>query len=230
LSYGDHNILIDCGPDFKEQALRNHIYHLDGVIFTHAHNDHTAGVDDLKIYCLHARKPLPCLTSIETAEELKQRFYYIFDQEQKYEGLTVRFNLQLLTSERGEIVFQNLRLRHFAYEQMGMRVDGFRAGSIAYVSDIRNYPETIFEDLEGVDTLVLSALRFAPSKMHFHIDEAIDFANRVGAKETWLTHIAHELDHEKANAYLPENIRMGYDGLRLTFHADAVEDIQYEET
>src|ERR1700722_1497094 len=106
LSYGKHQILIDCGPDFKQQAMSNHIGHLDGVIFTHAHNDHTAGVDDLKIYCLHSGKPLPCLLSPPTAAELRQRFYYIFEAN-PYEGLTVRFDIQLLEKERNQIIFQN---------------------------------------------------------------------------------------------------------------------------
>jgi phosphoribosyl 1,2-cyclic phosphate phosphodiesterase len=217
---GGRNILIDCGPDFRQQALLHNINQLDAVIFTHSHNDHMAGVDDLKVYSFRNKKPLDCLLSKETYAELKKRFYYIFNENDPYAGLTPRFNLHYLEKDRGELVFQQLHIRYFSYEQMGMRVHGFRFGNLAYVSDIRIYPETIFEDLQGVETLVLSALRHAPTPMHFHVDEAVDFAVRVGAKKSWLMHVAHELDHEKTNAYLPENIQMAYDGLKLDFQAD----------
>jgi phosphoribosyl 1,2-cyclic phosphate phosphodiesterase len=213
---GKLQVLIDCGPDFRQQALVNRIEHLDGVIFTHSHNDHTAGVDDLKIYAFYNNEPLDCLLSQETYDELKARYHYIFDIG-SYAGTIPRFQIHLLREDRGELLFQQMRIRFFSYEQTGMKVYGFRFGNLAYVSDIRVFPETIFEDLEGVETLVLSALRWTPSPMHFHIDDAVQFAQRSGAKKTWLTHISHELDHEKTNAYLPENIRMAYDGLQLDF-------------
>lgn len=216
---GDRRVLIDCGPDFRQQALLYQIDHLDGLIFTHSHNDHTAGLDDLKVYTFRTKKALDCLLSRDTHEELTRRFYYMFQKEQEYQGTTPRFNMQFLETERGEIEFVQLRIRYFAYEQMGMRVYGFRFGDLAYVSDIRIFPETIFEDLQGVKTLVLSALRFSPSPMHFHVDEAVEFALKSGAQQTWIMHIAHELDHEKTNAYLPENIHMAYDGLQLDFQA-----------
>src|SRR5262245_13652865 len=93
---GGKNILIDCGPDFKDQALRFHIDTLDGVIFTHAHNDHTAGLDELRVYTLRSGKPLPCLLSNETAEDLKTRFYYLFEQKEPYKGLLSRLSMQPL--------------------------------------------------------------------------------------------------------------------------------------
>ena len=219
---GKKQFLIDCGPDFRQQALTYQIHHLDGVLFTHSHNDHTAGLDDLKVYTARSKKPLECLASRETFEELKRRFYYVFQQKPEYAGLTPRFNMHFLDNERGEAAFEGLRIGYFAYEQMGMRVNGFRFGDLAYVSDIRLYPDTIFEDLKGVKTLVLSALRFSPSAMHFNVDEAVDFAQRTGAERTWLMHIAHELEHEKTNAYLPQNIQMAYDGLKLDFQAHLI--------
>jgi phosphoribosyl 1,2-cyclic phosphate phosphodiesterase len=96
-----------------------------------------------------------------------------------------------------------------------MKVQGFRFGSFAYVTDIKTYTDQIFEDLKGVETLVLSALRFTPSPMHFSIDDAIDFVSKVSPTRAYLTHIAHELDHEKTNAYLPPNMKLAYDGLKL---------------
>lgn len=212
------NILIDCGPDFRSQALKNHIRHVDGVIFTHAHNDHTAGVDDLKVYGFLSGSPIPCLLSKETYEDLKRRFYYLFEGEEGHNpSIKMRFDMHLLEKDRGRIDFVGVDIHYFSYEQMGMKVNGFRIGRMAYVTDIRHYPDSIFTDLKGVDILIVSALKFGPSPMHFNIDEAIEFAKKVGASKTWFIHIAHDLDHEKTNAYLPENIRLAYDGLHIEF-------------
>jgi len=218
-SAGDKSLLIDCGPDFRQQALHYHIKNLNGVIFTHGHNDHTAGIDDLKIFSFRQGHPLPWLLSKDTAQDIQKRFFYLFE-EGPYEDLHKHFNMQILEGERGDVVFQDFKIHYFTYEQMQAKVTGLRFGNLAYVSDIRFFPETVFDDLEGVDTLILSALRFSPSKMHLSIDEAIDFSLRVKAKETWFMHISHDVDHERANAYLPENIRMAYDGLQLEFQAE----------
>jgi phosphoribosyl 1,2-cyclic phosphate phosphodiesterase len=98
-----------------------------------------------------------------------------------------------------------------------MPVNGFRFGSLAYLSDIRDFSPEIFNQLQGVRCLVLSALRYSHSALHFSVDEAIDFANKVGAEKVWLTHISHELEHHDANAYLPDHMRLAYDGLEIDF-------------
>lgn len=225
VTIGGQQLLIDCGPDFKNQALKYQIEQVDGVIFTHAHNDHTVGVDDLKVFCLRTGRPLPCLLSPETAQDLKTRFNYLFEEKEPYAGLMTRFAMQFLEEDTGEVVFQGVRIKYFSYEQLHMRVNGYRMGDLAYVSDIRKYPSSVFDELKGVKTLILSALRMESSRMHFNLDEAVEFAQLVGAEHTWLMHIAHELDHEKGNAYLPENIRLAYDGLELEFQADIVDDL-----
>lgn len=215
-------ILVDCGPDFKQQALKHNIDLLDGLIFTHAHNDHTAGIDELRVICLRSGKPIPCLLSADTAKDLRIRFAYIFEEREPYAGLVARLGMQEFERDRGEVVFQGIRIGYVSYSQLGMRVDGLRFGDLAYISDIKDYPESIFEDLKGVKTLVLSALRFQSTKMHFNVDEAVAFAQKVRAEKTWLMHVSHELEHEKGNAYLPENIQIAYDGLQLEFEADIV--------
>ncbi len=113
--------------------------------------------------------------------------------------------------------FQGVDIHYFSYFQVKMPVYGFRFGSLAYVSDIQRYPETIFKDLAGVKILVVSALRKEPSPLHFTIPEALAFSQRVGAETTWFTHIGHELEHESANRELPANIRLAYDGLVIPF-------------
>ncbi|MFQ5730228.1 MAG: MBL fold metallo-hydrolase [Waddliaceae bacterium] len=220
LHMNQKNIVIDAGPDYRLQALKYNINHLDGVIFTHAHHDHTAGIDDLRAYYMHTGQVISCLLSNETVDDLRSRYHYIFANNKSKHQLTTSITLQVLERGRGEVSFLGLQVGYFTFEQAGMTVNGFRFGNLGFVSDISRYPESIFEDLEGIDILVLSALRFEPSPLHFNIDEAVDFSQRLGVKETWLTHIAHEVDHEKTNAYLPSNIQLAYDGLSLDFLAE----------
>lgn len=218
LKLEEKRILIDCGPDFKEQALRIDLHRLDGVIFTHSHNDHIGGVDDLRMLYILDQKPIPCLCSKETADGIFRRFHYMFDEENIHKKLLGRVEMQYLEGEHGQTVFQGIPIRYISYQQAGMFVNGFRFGDLAYVSDIRHYSEAIFEPLRGIHTLILSALRYEPSNMHFNIDEAVEFSKKVGAQQTYFMHVAHELDHDDANAYLPKNIRMAYDGQQIQFH------------
>jgi phosphoribosyl 1,2-cyclic phosphate phosphodiesterase len=217
VTIGGKRLLIDCGPDFHQQALRYHLDTLDGVLITHAHHDHTASIDELRVYPIHTKQPIPCLLSKQTADELTERFAYIFKPHPPHRAHLPKISLQYLEGDRGMTDYHGVKVRYMTYEQLGMKVNGFRFGDLAYVTDIRVYPETIFEDLAGVDTLILSALRFTPNEFHFTIDEAIDFAKKVGAKMTWLTHIAHDLKHDKIDSYLPSNVRLAYDGLEISF-------------
>jgi phosphoribosyl 1,2-cyclic phosphate phosphodiesterase len=214
LSIQGKTLLIDCGPDFRQQALTFKINHLDGVLFTHAHHDHTASIDELRVYNLYNRAPVPCLLSQETSRHIQQRFSYLFNPNASGQ-LTSKLDFQLLLSTRGTLNFLGLDIGYMTYEQGGMSVNGFRVGSMAYVTDIKHYPKSIFEDLKDLDILIVSALRFSSSPLHLSVDEAVDFARQCGAKQTWLTHIAHDLDHQHTTSYLPSNVRVAYDGLRL---------------
>lgn len=211
------NILIDAGPDLRTQALTHKINTLDGLILTHAHHDHIAGVDDLRAYLHNNQKPIELVLSGPTWEELRSRFFYFFTPERLSHSLIPEFNIKILPKDRGMIDFLALPLKYFTFIQAGMEVNGIRLGNMAYVSDIYNYPESIFEDLEGIEILIISALRFTPSKMHLSVDEALAFSRKVKAKKTWFTHISHDLDHQRTNAYLPEDVRLAYDGLEIDF-------------
>jgi len=228
LKVGNKQILIDCGPDFRQQALRENITTLDAIIATHTHYDHIGGYDDLRPFFGHKvgrrKESLPCLLSHETAEDIVKRFDYMFKPREPGQVLLPLIQFNYLDGDRGVIIYEGLKLRYLSYSQAGMKVNGFVCGNLAYTSDIKDYPETIFEDLKGVEVLIISALRFTPSNVHLTVDEAVDFANRVGAKSTWLTHLSHELDHEKTNAYLPSNVRMAYDGLQIKFYAEVETD------
>lgn len=213
------NILIDAGQDYRTQALRYGIDDLDGVIFTHAHYDHTAGIDDLRVYYIRDKAPLPCLLSAATADDIQSRFSYLF-KDKGSPKLIPKFAFQILEGERGSTEFLGLKVGYMTFEQAKMAVNGFRFGNLAYVSDIRHYPETIFDDLKGVENLVVSALRFEKSPLHLSIEEAVAFAQRVEAKQAWFTHLAHEVEHDAANRLLPPNIQIAYDGLVIDFEAE----------
>lgn len=215
LRIGQRQFLIDAGPDFRMQALKMGITQLDGLLLTHAHYDHTAGVDDLRPIYYRREFPFPVLLSAETAKDLQTRYYYLFQSND--ETFQSRFKLQLLPDLAGSVMFENLSIQYVTYTQGGMLVNGYRIGNMAYLSDIRHFSSSIFEYLRGVRYLIISALRYTPSPLHFSVDEAIDFARQINAERVWLTHISHELEHHQTNAYLPAHMCLAYDGLEIDF-------------
>lgn len=209
----DKAIVIDMGPDFRSQALSFGVDSLDGVLLTHTHYDHIAGIDEARIFNVRQKKHLPCLLSRESYEELQRRYNYFFNKE----GLSAKFEFFPLDDDRGEIDFYGIKIGYFSFYQSAMKVTGFRIGDFAYVSDIQKYEESIFDCLKGVKKLVLSALRSEKSPFHLSFEEAIAFSKWVGAEETYLTHLGHFLDHDAINALLPSGFQAGFDGMELEF-------------
>lgn len=211
--------LIDAGPDLRQQALTYQIKTLDGVLITHAHHDHTAGMDDLRPFSFNTKKPLPILLSKETAADIQSRYYYLFPANPQHS----RLQLNILPAQEGDILFEGIPIHYMTYEQAGMKVNGFRFGNLAYLSDIRSFSPSIFEQLVGVDILVISALRYASSELHFSVEEAVQFITQAQAKSAWLTHISHELEHHQTNASLSPHIKLAYDGLKIDFEVPNLE-------
>jgi phosphoribosyl 1,2-cyclic phosphate phosphodiesterase len=207
-------IVVDTGPDFRTQSLKYGINNLDGVMLTHFHYDHNAGLDELRIFYYRNEKPLPLLLNNETLEDIKRRFYYLFNIDKK----SSFFDFHLLKEDFGKSSFCDLDIEHLSYYQNSEKVLGFRfKDEVAYVSDIRSYDQKVIDVLKGVDTLIVSALRPEATKMHFSLQEAIEFAKAINPKKTVLTHIAHEIDHEKVSKELPEGVSLAFDGLELEF-------------
>lgn len=217
LTLGKKVILIDSGPDFRSQALHYGINTLTGVILTHTHYDHVGGLDELRVFYFMQHLKLPILASIETYEELRTRFHYLFKTRQADGSLQSQFDFQILENDFGTTHFLGIKVDYVSYTQADMKVTGYRFGNLAYISDIREYEQRVIDELQGIETLIISALRYTRSEVHFSIEEALEFSAKVGAKKIFFTHISHELDHEETNQQLPENVRLAHDGLEIPF-------------
>lgn len=207
-------LLLDVGPDFRQQMLRAGLDHLDGMLLTHTHYDHIAGIDELRALNFKLQGPFPTLLSKESLADLHVRYSYMFT---KGVSVTASLDCTVLPDEAGEVEFLGIKVGYISYRQGNMKVNGYRIGNFAYVTDIREFGEDIYPFLKGVDQLVLSALRPDSSKLHLSLDEAVEIARKAGVGQTWLTHLSHEIDHEAVMKRLPANVQPGYDGQQLKF-------------
>lgn len=203
--------LIDTAIDLRQQALLFAIDRVDAVLFTHAHADHIYGLDDLRIYNFRQRRPIPCYGSEATLAALRRAFFYVFEDGQEGGGKpqldlrAVREPFDLLGRPVEPVPVLHGELEVFAY----------RTGGFAYVTDVSRIPEQSYQRLAGVEVLILDALRYRPHPTHFSVDEALAAAERIGARRTILTHIAHDIDHDRPAVPLPADVELGYDGLVL---------------
>lgn len=214
LRYNDHVVIIDTTPDFREQAIREHIMRLDAVVYTHAHADHILGLDDLRPLTFHRPNGrVPLYADERTAQVIRTVFRYIFDSDYKYGGLAqVEMNCINGPFELFGAKFTPVPVLHGDAEILG-----FRFGSAAYLTDFSSVPESSLEQLKDLDILFLDALRHKPHPTHSTVENSLSIVERLKPRRAFFTHICHDLAHEATNATLPPNVRLSYDGLRLEF-------------
>jgi phosphoribosyl 1,2-cyclic phosphate phosphodiesterase len=209
-------ILIDTPPELRLQLLAQAITKVDAVIYTHEHADHINGIDDLRIFSVRRPQPLPIYGPVETLERIRTSFSYIFDDSVlPYEG-TSKPRLSLHPTEPGGLIsVAGVDVLPLAFHHGHLRVFGYRFGNLAYITDVKEIPAESYEQLRGLDVLVLNALWWRPHPTHLSISEAVETARLLGAKRTYLTHLTHETGHADLAAKLPAGVLPAYDGLTV---------------
>ena len=207
-------LVVDTGPDFRYQMLRQKVKHLDGVVFTHPHKDHLAGLDDVKAYNFHAKKPMNLYADSLTEEALRRDFYYAFT-DTKYPGIP---ELILNTINLDPFVVGDIPIVPILVWHLKMPVMGFRFGKFTYITDANKIDESEKEKIRGSEAMVLNALRKQKHISHFTLEEAIETVQELKVPKSYFTHISHQLGlHAEIESELPEGIHLAYDGLELEF-------------
>jgi len=211
LEYDGHAVLIDTTPDFRSQALREHMTRLDAVLFTHHHADHIMGLDDTRMFYFRQQTPIPIYADARCMAIIRTVFSYIFDGNYAFGGVG-KLDPHLID---GPFDLWGLRLIPVPIVHGNLPILGFRFGDTAYLTDVSEIPEASIPLLDGLDVLIIDALRHKPHPTHLSVTQALAMVERLKPRRAFFTHIAHELGHEQTNALLPANVQMAYDGLRL---------------
>lgn len=216
VEWDGHAVVIDTGQDFHEQALREHIRHIDAVFYTHPHADHILGMDDLRPLTFHrASGSLPLYADDATASVLERIFEYTFSPEADY-PTRARVVLQRLNGQES-VDIAGLQFQRAPLLHGGIEVAGYRFGSAAYLTDMNDLPESSLPLLQNLDVLIIDALRWNPHPSHNNVKQALHWIERIQPRRAYFTHIAHELGHVATEAKLPARVRLAYDGLRIQF-------------
>lgn len=211
----DASVVIDSGPDFRYQMLRAGVKKLDGIVYTHSHKDHIAGMDDVRAFNFFTKKAVNVYATEPTQEALKREFYYVFTNE-KYPGVP-QIDLNTINA-KDDFEVNGLKFTPILVKHMYMDVLGFRIGDFTYITDANYIAPEELEKIKGSKALVLNALRHQKHPSHYTLEEAIDVAKQTGVPNVYFTHISHQLGkHSEIENQLPEGIHLSYDGLELEF-------------
>ena len=211
ISWDKFNYVIDCGPDFRQQMLTNEVNHLDGILFTHEHADHTAGIDDIRPYFFR-QGDIPIYAHNRVIDILRRRFDYIFADTNRYPGAPA---VQVNTVRRdepfrlGDKQVVPIDAHHNRLQVFGYRIDNF-----AYLTDVKTVDDKEIDKIKGVKVLSVNALRIEPHHSHFNLEEALEFVEKVKPEKAYFTHISHYMGfHEEVEKQLPKNVHLAYDNL-----------------
>ncbi len=207
------SLVVDTGPDFRMQMLRTGIKRLDAVLFTHEHKDHTAGMDDIRPFNFLQKTDMPIFARRNVLDQIRREYSYVFSSE-RYPGVP-----QIESIEITEAPFRinGLTVTPIPVLHYKLPVFGFRFGNFSYITDANYIPAESLKLMEGTEVLVLNALQNDPHISHFTLREAIEMSKKIGAKQTFFTHMSHRLGrHAEIDAELPQGMALAYDGLELT--------------
>jgi phosphoribosyl 1,2-cyclic phosphate phosphodiesterase len=212
--WDDNSIIIDCGPDFRQQMLTSNCQKIDAILYTHEHSDHTAGLDDIRPF-FFKQGDIPVYGHQRVLDNLIKRFDYIFENENKYPGAPNVNPIEVVNNIPFQIA--NTTVIPINVKHGNLQVFGYRIQDFAYLTDVKTIDTVEIEKLKGVKVLVVNALRHEPHNTHFNLQEAIDFITLVQPEKAYLTHISHLLGfHEEVQKTLPDNIFLAYDNLEIT--------------
>ena len=205
-------VVVDTTPDLRAQALRHDVRRIDAILYTHAHADHVMGLDEIRRYNVLSKAPVPVFGDAATLREIRRTFAYIFESDAPKGGGVPDVRLFPIAGAfcLGRKLVVPVPIRHGPWQILG-----FRIGRFAYLTDCNGVPEASLALLNGLDCLVLDALRHRPHPTHFTLEQAVRMAQRIGADRTFFTHIAHDLGHEATCATLPAGMALAHDGLLL---------------
>ena len=213
VEYEGYTILIDCGPDFRAQMLTNQITHIDAILYTHEHNDHTAGLDDIRPYFFR-QGDIPIYAHKRVLDSLRKRFDYIFETENKYPGAP---SVVVNEIQNAPFKFKELNIIPVNVMHNRVQVFGYRLADFVYLTDVKTIEEEEIEKLRGVKVLVINALRIEKHHSHFNLEDALEFINKVKPERAYIIHISHVMGfHEEVQAQLPKNVFLAYDNLKIT--------------
>ena len=214
ITWNNHSYLIDCGPDFRQQMLTSNCQKVDGILYTHEHADHTAGLDDIRPF-FFKQGDIPIYAHQRVIDNLKKRFDYIFETENKYPGAPSVKTIEVINNHPFSIGNKNvipINVMHGNLQVFGYRIDDF-----AYLTDVKTVEQNELEKLKNLKVLVVNALREEPHSTHFNLQEALDFIALVKPEKAYITHISHILCfQEEFQKKLPKNVYLAYDNLEIT--------------
>ena len=212
ISWENYTYIIDCGPDFRQQMLRENVQSINGVLFTHEHSDHTAGLDDLRPFCYQIGA-MPIYLNKRTLQSLEQRFQYIFSKENRYPGAP---SVQPILVDKSKFILNGVEVMPIEILHGNLPVTGYRFNSIAYLTDVKSISKNEKQKLQNLDILIVNALRIEEHPTHFNLEEALQLVEELKPKKTYFTHISHKLGfHKEVSKMLPENVFLAFDGLKI---------------
>lgn len=213
ISWNDNSVVIDCGPDFRQQMLSSHCQKIDAILFTHEHSDHTAGLDDIRPF-FFKQGNIPIYGHPRVLENLKKRFEYIFEIENKYPGAPSVTSITV--SNNMPFAINNSTIIPINVMHGNLQVFGYRIQDFAYLTDVKTVDDEEILKLKGLKVLVVNALREEPHNTHFNLQEALDFITLVQPEKAYLTHVSHLLGfHEEVQKALPKNVFLAHDNLEI---------------